>query len=100
MILPNLPTSRSRRNFLRGAVATPFVLWLSRTRADSLGTLVRYDAASPMGLSMLETYADAVRLMKLRSDGDPMSWTWWWYNHFVNGDTTKADEISRIFQAR
>ena len=58
------------------------MLWLSRTRADSLGTLVRYDAGSPMGLSMLETYADAVRLMKLRSDGDPMSWTWWWYNAF------------------
>lgn len=100
MILQSpLPTSPSRRNFIRGAAAIPFALWLSRTRADELGTLIRYDASCPMGLSMLETYANAVRLMKMRDDGDPLSWTWQWYTHFVNGDTTKADEIARIFGA-
>jgi hypothetical protein len=77
--------------------AMPFALWLARARADGLGTLVRYDATSPMGLTMLQIYAEAVQQMKLRNPDDPLSWIWQWYTHFVDGATTKAAEITRIF---
>jgi hypothetical protein len=88
--------SPSRRNFIRGAAAMPFALWLSRN-ASATTPLVRYDIDSPEGLMMLQIYADAVAKMKLRSENDPRSWTWQWYTHFVNGATTKANEITRIF---
>jgi tyrosinase len=88
--------SPSRRNFVRGMAAMPFALWLARARADG-GTLTRYDASSPMGLTMLQIYADAVTQMKLRNPDNPLSWVWQWYTHFVDGATTKAAEITRIF---
>lgn len=88
--------SISRRNFVRGAAAIPFALWLSRN-AWATTPLVRYDISSANGLMMLQIFADAVAKMKLRSDNDPLSWLWQWYTHFVDGTTTKANEINRIF---
>lgn len=91
-------TSLSRRNFVRGIAAMPFALWLSRNaRAQTTTPLVRYDINSPMGQVMLQIYADAVQKMKLRGSQDPLSWMWQWYTHFVDGTTTKANEITRIF---
>ncbi|HEX2596248.1 MAG TPA: tyrosinase family protein, partial [Luteimonas sp.] len=58
---------------------------------------IRYDIASPEGQQMLALYADAVAQMKALGPDNPMSWLWTWYTHFVDGTTTKADEISRIF---
>lgn len=92
------PVSVSRRNFVRGVAAIPFALWLSHSRgAWAAGSLVRYDVSSANGLAMLQIFADAVAKMKLRAQDDPLSWLWQWYTHFVDGTTTKADEINRIF---
>ncbi|HVI59346.1 MAG TPA: tyrosinase family protein [Luteimonas sp.] len=88
--------STSRRNFVRGLATIPLALWVARNaRAD--GPLVRYDANSPIGQEMLQVYAGAVAAMKLRPEFDPLSWTWQWYTHFVDGTTTKAAELARIF---
>ncbi|MFL5349591.1 MAG: tyrosinase family protein [Hyalangium sp.] len=49
---------------------------------------------------MLATYAKAVAAMKAKPDGDPLSWTFQWYTHFVNGPqdmTGKSNEINRIY---
>jgi len=89
-------TSISRRSFVKGAAAVPLALWVARNaRAD--GPYIRYDIASPMGQQMLQVYANTVRLMQARTPDDPFSWTWQWYTHFVDGSTTKAAEITRIF---
>jgi len=87
----------SRRAFVQALAAAPLALWSTRY-AHAQGTLlVRHDASTPAGLEMLRIYADAVRAMHQRSDGDPLSWVWQHYTHFVNGSTTKAAEITRIF---
>jgi len=46
---------------------------------------------------MLAIYADAVTRMKALGDSNPMSWLWQWYEHFVDGSTTKSSELTRIF---
>jgi len=46
---------------------------------------------------MLAIYADAVTRMKALGDANPMSWLWQWYEHFVDGTTTKSSELTRIF---
>lgn len=86
----------TRRNFIRGTAAIPFALWISRN-AWAATPLVRYDINSANGLMMLQIFADAVAKMKLRSESDPLSWLWQWYTHFVDGATTKANEMTRIF---
>jgi hypothetical protein len=89
-------TSLSRRSFVKGVAAVPLALWVARNaRAD--GPFIRYDIASPMGQQMLQVYADTVRLMQARTPDDPFSWMWQWYTHFVDGATTKANEIARIW---
>ena len=57
----------------------------------------RYDARSPQGQVMLQSYAKAVSRMKATADGDPRSWTFQWYTHFVKDSTTKDAEIARIY---
>ena len=89
--------SLSRRRFLQGASAMPLALWLSRNAFAQSVPLVRYDIASPAGADMMVTYANAMRAMLARPENDPLSWLWQWYAHFVNGTTTKANEITRIF---
>ena len=58
-----------RRNFVRGMAATPFALWLARSRADALGhaRALRHRPAR-WACRCWQTYANAVRLMKLRAD--------------------------------
>ncbi|MFL6592121.1 MAG: tyrosinase family protein [Luteimonas sp.] len=90
--------THSRRHFIRGLAAMPVALWLARSaRADIANPLVRCDIATPQGAAMLQVYADAVGKMKARTSVDPLSWMWWWYLHFVDGNTTKAAEIARLF---
>ena len=89
--------SLSRRRFLQGASAMPLAAWLSSNAFAQSTTLVRYDIASPQGLDMLTTYANAMRTMLARPETDPTSWLWQWYTHFVSGATTKAAEQARIF---
>jgi tyrosinase len=89
--------SISRRDFVKGMAALPLAMGVS-TKAWAQSTLkIRYDIASPDGQQMMALYADAVRQMQALGPDNPMSWLWQWYTHFVNGTTTKADEINRIF---
>jgi tyrosinase len=88
----------TRRSFLSGAVALPFATWLERTAsAPVTQTLVRYDATSPQGKAMLQSYATAVQRMKSLWEGDPTGWTFQWYIH--SPPTSKASEILRIYGA-
>ena len=91
--------SLSRRKFVQGAAAMPLALWLSRNAFAQSAPIIRYDIATPQGADMLATYANAIRLMQSRPETDPRSWLWQWYTHFVNGATTKANEVTRIFGA-
>ena len=86
----------SRRSFVKGVATIPFAMWAARN-AEAFGPLVRYDASSAGGIEMLGVFADAVRVMKARSQSDPRGWLWQWYTHFVSGATTKSAEITRIF---
>jgi tyrosinase len=90
-------TALSRRAFLAGTAAIPFVLWLEQKGfADT--TLVRYDARSPQGQQMLAIYARAVgRMQDATPEGDPRGWIFQWYTHFTKSSTTKSAEIARIY---
>jgi tyrosinase len=89
-------TYLTRRSFIQGVVALPFAAWLAQG-ARASEPFIRYDIASPQGAAMLQVYADAVLKMQARGADDPLSWTWNWYTHFVDGLTTKDSEIARIF---
>ena len=62
---------------------------------------VRPNAYSPEGKRMLGLYARAVGLMKTRAMGDPTSWTFQFYTHWVPGpppadDRTKNAAIATL----
>jgi hypothetical protein len=86
----------SRRTFIKGIAATPLLLG-APAWVRGADPLVRYDIASAQGMQMLAIYANAVRTMQGMGPDNPMSWMWQWYTHFVDGATTKANEITRIF---
>ena len=88
----------SRRTFLRGAAAMPLALWAAR-HANASDPVIRYDIASPEGAAMLDVYADAVAKMQALAATTTSSWTWQWYTHFVDGATTKSNEIKRLFRS-
>lgn len=92
----------SRRTFLSVAGAIPFAVWCERHGlAQSVAPRVRHDARSPQGVEMLKVYAAAVKKMNDTtqiSPGDPRSWLFQWYTHFVNDDTTKDAEIARLYK--
>jgi len=87
----------SRRSFIRGVAAMPVALWLASRGALADTPFIRYDIATPEGAAMLQIYAEAVAKMQALGPGDPSSWTWAWYTHFVDGLTTKDSEIARVF---
>lgn len=89
--------SISRRDFVKGVAALPLAMSVSGKALAATTLKIRYDIASPDGQQMMAIYADAVRQMQALGPDNPMSWMWQWYTHFVNGTTTKADEITRIF---
>jgi tyrosinase len=80
------------------ATAIPFDRWSAR-QALAETPKVRYDAASGEGQKMLATYAKAVEMMmKQVKAGDPTSWVFQWYTHWVGGPpNTKQSEIERIY---
>ena len=86
----------SRRTFIRGVAAMPLALWLARN-ANADVPAIRYDIATPQGAAMLQVYASAVAQMQALGPDSPLSWMWQWYTHFVDGTTTKSNEIARIF---
>jgi tyrosinase len=86
----------TRRSFLASSAAIPFSVWLGKS-ALAQAPRVRYDARSPQGQAMLKTYAKAVARMRATAEGDPRSWTFQWYSHYVKDSTTKDDEIARIY---
>jgi hypothetical protein len=88
--------SISRRGFLSSMATVPLALWVARN-ANANEPLIRHDACSAAGKEMLQVYAAAVAAMQARAPGDPLSWVWQWYTHFVDGATTKDAELARIF---
>lgn len=89
----------SRRSFLATTAALPFLTWLERIGNDVLPkqTYVRYEATSPEGKAMLQTYAAAVDRMKKLPDSDPRSWGFQWYIHST--PRARASQIQHIFGA-
>ncbi len=64
------------------------------------GPRVRYDVSSAKGQAMLAVYAKAVGLMMALPEGDPRSWTFQWYSHWVKGaqdQSGKTAELARIY---
>ncbi|MCR9256451.1 MAG: tyrosinase family protein [Alphaproteobacteria bacterium] len=91
-----------RRSFMQAGLAglaattIPFSEWFaSRARAQTVMT--RYSAFSDEGQTMLGIYGDAVAAMRAKNDGDPLSWTFQWYTHWVRGDSTKSAQIQSIY---
>lgn len=84
----------TRRRLLQAMAALPVV---ASARGGTTPILVRYDIASAQGAQMLEIYAAAVAEMENLGADNPLSWLWQWYTHFVDGATTKANEIGRLF---
>ena len=90
-------TGVSRRFFLQGLAAAPLVLGASKYAGAQTVVLKRHSIASETGLRMLEVYAGAVRTMMALPPENPLSWSWSWYTHFVDGTTNKAAELTRLF---
>lgn len=80
----------TRRAFLTTASAIPFAVWFERY-ADA-APMVRYEARSPQGVTMLKTYAAAVKKMQATNDGNPLSWVFQWYTHCVKGSSSSAQQ--------
>jgi tyrosinase len=92
----------SRRSFLAGVAAVPFCVWFEEQGFAQAGTLTRFDATSAQGQAMLKIYANAVGKMMTTAqipEGKPISWLFQWYTHWVRGDRTKAQEITRVYPA-
>ena len=86
----------TRRAFVQGLAALPLTAGFTPL-ARATASYVRYDCASAQGQEMLAVYASAVSQMQALGPDNPMSWMWQWYTHFVDGTTTKAAELSRVF---
>jgi tyrosinase len=92
----------SRRSVMAGMAIMPFGLWLQKEeeRKRPHREHIRYDARSPQGQAMLKIYAEAVcKMMDAIKEGDPTSWVFQWYTHWVKGSTSKTAEINRIYGA-
>jgi tyrosinase len=92
----------TRRKFvattaLAGA-ALPFSGSLSGARAAS--GYVRPNVYSERGKAMLKLYETAIGVMKKRHEGDPTSFNFQWYTHWVPGlesdDKTKKEKIAQL----
>ena len=86
----------SRRSFIAGVATIPFSVWF-KEYSSAQAPLTRHDAWSPQGQTMLAKYAKAVKTMMSTGEGDPRSWVFQWYTHWVKGSTTKSDEIARVY---
>lgn len=82
---------------LVGALASALPLLRGRAFAAAQ-PLIRYNVSSPEGAAMLVKYAEAVKRMSARATGDPTSWTFQWFTHYVRGDRTKDGELASLPQ--
>jgi tyrosinase len=61
---------------------------------------IRLNAYTDAGRKMLALYAKGVGVMKTRAAGDPTSWTFQWYTHWVPGpnpdNKTKDEMIAKL----
>jgi tyrosinase len=91
---------RFSRRFVLAATtalaAVPFAEWAGATPAPYAGLRTRHNAASAEGKAMLAKFARAIERMRRRPVGDPLSWNFQWYTHWVPDNTTKAAEISHL----
>jgi tyrosinase len=90
----------TRRSFVVGAASIPFAVWLEQNAAWAAGPFIRSEARTAAGQAMLKSYAAAVKKMMNHAqtpEGDPRSWTFQWYTHFVKGSTNKNAELARIY---
>lgn len=91
----------SRRSMVKAGAASlalgaiPLPKWL-QTTAYAGPPLIRYNAYSTEGKAMLAQYAQAINIMKQRAEGDPCSWTFQWFTHWVRGDSTKAAQVASL----
>jgi tyrosinase len=90
----------SRRSIIKtgaGAAAlgaVPLPAWLGGSAEAA--PMVRYEASTPNGQAMLAKYAAAVTKMRALAKGDPCSWTFQWYTHWVPTNTTKAAQVASL----
>jgi tyrosinase len=88
----------SRRRFVASGIAaagaTAFPPLVTEAQA---AMVVRSNVASAAGLAMLKKYAQAVKLMKAKPHGDPLSWQFQWYTHAVPSNTTKAAQLLAVY---
>jgi len=75
--------------------AIPFAEWIKKYGLAA-APLVRYNALSPNGLAMLNLYAKGVKRMMSTPPGDPRSWVFQWYSHWVKGPQTAAPKAAEI----
>lgn len=98
--------SVSRRSVLKAGVAAGAAAlaspWTSVADAQQklapTTTRVRYKATSPQGKAMLVKYAKAVALMSDASKyppGDPRSWNFQWYTHWVPGPQSPWSAVAQ-----
>ncbi len=96
----------SRRNLIAsGLAATGAAVLPSLLQQANAGPAVatRFNLATPNGQAMLKKYAQAVKIMKATPPGDPLSWTFQSYTHWVPGATLaptfKTNAINTIYPA-
>lgn len=95
-------TQFTRRSFVATAAvaaASPLAGW-TFGRAGAAETYVRPNVYSSKGQTMLALYEKAVGVMKGREVGDPTSYAFQWYTHWVPGrdtdDVTKNQKIAQL----
>jgi tyrosinase len=76
------------------ASAIPLPEWLGGTAQAS--TYVRYEASTTNGQAMLAKYQTAVAHMKLLSKGDPCSWIFQAYTHWIEGAISFASKPGQV----
>jgi tyrosinase len=76
-------------HLLKGLAAAPTGI-RHRIGNARAATPIRYDIATPAARPCSPIYANAVRAMQAMGPDNPLSWSWQWYTHFVDGATNKA----------
>ena len=78
----------SRRKFVATGAAGVGASALMFTRPAHAAPFTRFNVASANGQAMLKKYAAAVKIMKGLPPGNPLSWDFQWYSHWVPGTST------------
>jgi hypothetical protein len=87
----------SRRHFVATGAASIGVTALLPLNQAHAATVVRSNVNTPAGQAMLKKYAQAVKIMKAKPHGDPLSWQFQWYTHAVPSNTTKTAQLQSVY---